>query len=334
MCSVSISKYTDWHLFLIADSTIIYKMASMGHYLTMASVGSESGRAKSLTAALARFSTLLDETGVRSLVDEQCTSLLSDETFIQECETIHQNPRFPVPNNLTPEMDEKPRWDLDEGWAERHDTTITELFTWIGENRGAPAEDVKRQFQSLHELIEEGAPEDNLQRYGSFLGSLSTTQRTQFTEAIIGLLTRRNLTPLLFNWTEWLVLYGIENKKLRPYHDPLLAWKVVQYPHLIKHFHLTTKQKKDIREAAKMAINLPPYEHLPKPLKKELEVLLAKSRRLGVNPRRPLKADVDDANTPTDEAMKEEKRRESRLRQRSHRDPLRTQKITGKKSEN
>ena len=293
---------------------------------------SENERANSLTAALARFSALLGDTGWRSLVDEQCASLLNDETFIQECGTIRRDPRFPVPANLTPEMDEKPRWDLDEEWTERRDTIIAELFTWINENQGAPVDDVKRQFQCLHELIEEEVPQDGPQLYGLFLGSLSATRRRQFNEAILELLTRRDLTPLLLGWTEWLVLYGAENKKLRPYHDPLLAWKVVQYPHLIGHFHLTTKQKNDIREAAKAALILPPRKHLPKPIKKELEDLLAKSDGLGVNPRRPLKADVDDIKLPAEEAFKEERRLRSRLRQRSHRDPLRTQKITGRKS--
>jgi hypothetical protein len=300
----------------------------------------KEGDVSRLGKVLAKYEKLLDDAAWRRLIDERCDALLlvlDDNEFESDLAQIRSDPRFKVPAKLTPQIDEAPRVVRDHEYSRRAGTAIAEGIVWGGEHPEASSAEIKSHFEKLHHLSDEESEESDSERYGLFLGDMSAKRRGLFDEAVRKLLRRRGLPPLFFEWTKWLVLYREENKYLRPYHDPFLGFTVVAHLRDIKDFELTTEQKNQIRDTAKFLLGVPYGKHLPRPLKKELEGLLAKSRGGVLKPSRK-NPELDTINYAVRDKLsiekqeKAERRDADRSRQRRRREAKRIGKLTQMKS--
>jgi hypothetical protein len=171
---------------------------------------------------------------------------------------------------------------------------------------------------------------------------LSLTSRQRLLSKIKALLRRRSLPPVYFEWVEWRVLHGKEDKHLRPYSDVFLATTIFLNIRDIQNFELTTSQINWVRlyvyDALRIQLKIHPLTRLPKNIKKQIDWELdhfffnpSRKNKLRASRQKMNNDYAEHRELSFEESMKEEKKRENRIRKQKGRDSERAKILTGKK---
>ncbi len=247
----------------------------------MVAPATESGEENRLERALMQLQAGNPDSGpTPQILDDTCEALLKDYSFLIEAKNIRD--KCGIPKDLTAKKDLSALAILHEEKSERLANFIDDSVYFIKEqepnSKGVYAV-YKNFLDYLHKYVED---ERNLQPHGFDLVQMEKKERAEFYAAIKRLLRKRGLSPLLFEWTKWFVLYRDDNKSLRQYYPHMLAYEVMQHMDAIADFRLTAADKKAIKET--LGYNLERFgsDFTPaqrKQARKELKEVLSKSAK-------------------------------------------------------